>query len=128
MGIVASVFHRVDELADDQQGGVAGVVVDVFEALVHNAPVVGVEHVDFIALVFQNTLEHGKVHRQHLGHQEGVFLLHFLGEQESSGFVVNELCHCDYSFPPLAAMAAMRLRMRMRTAPRLLMSSIFSWV
>ncbi|MPM33586.1 hypothetical protein SDC9_80163 [bioreactor metagenome] len=29
VGIVASVLDRVDELADDQQGGVAGVVMDV---------------------------------------------------------------------------------------------------
>ena len=31
MGVIAPVFDGVQELSNDQQGGVAGVVVDIFE-------------------------------------------------------------------------------------------------
>ena len=89
MGVVAAVLHRVDELADDQKGGVTGVVVDVLQALVHNAPVICGQHIHPVALQPQELLEHPKVDGQHLGHEQGVFLLHLLGEQKSSGFIIN---------------------------------------
>ena len=44
MGVVAPVLDGVDHLADDQQGRVAGVVVDVFQAAVHHGPAVVVEN------------------------------------------------------------------------------------
>ncbi len=49
VGVISPVLHRVDELTDDQQGGVAGVVVDVLEPLIHDPPVVGGEHVHLVA-------------------------------------------------------------------------------
>ncbi len=194
VGVVAPVLHRVDELADDQQGGVAGVVVDVFETLVHNATVVGGEHIHLVALALQQLLHHAEVDGQHLGHEEGVFLLHLFGEQQASGVVIDQFCHGGNSFhgcrscrggyhPPVfswndlfcgriisaptyrgwqfcrgghcppafngafwewrahnvrpytriydsfrASIAAIRERIRIFTAPRLLISSIFSWV
>ena len=36
----------------------------------------------------QQTLEHPEVDGQHLGHEKGVLLLHLLGEQQPSVFVV----------------------------------------
>ena len=134
------MLHRVDELADDQQSGVAGVVVDVLQTLVHDAPVIGGEHIHLISGVLQQLLHHAEVDREHLGHQEGVLLLHFLGKEQAAGFIIHKLSHFRtflssktyrrgtgvYCFR--ASMAAIRERMRMRTAPRLLMSSIFSWV
>ena len=38
VGVIAAVLDGVDQLSDDQQGGVAGVVVDIFQPLVHDAP------------------------------------------------------------------------------------------
>ena len=88
MGVIAAVLHRVDELADDQQGGVAGVVVDILEALVHNTAVVGGKHIHLIALALQQLLQHTEVDGEHLGHQEGVLLLHLLGKEKPAGFVI----------------------------------------
>ena len=84
------MLHRVDELSNDQQGRVTGVVVDIFEALVHNAPVVGGEHVYLVALALQQLLHHAEVDGQHLGHEEGILLLHLLGEQQASGIVIDQ--------------------------------------
>ena len=89
MGVVAPVLHRVDELADDQQGGIAGVVVDVLQPLVHDAPVVGGEHVHLVPLALQQLLHHAEVDGEHLGHEEGVLLLHLLGEQQPAGLVIH---------------------------------------
>ena len=63
MQVVLAALHRVDELADDQQGGVTGVVVDVLEPLVHDAPVVGGEHLHVEALGLQNPGHQAEVHR-----------------------------------------------------------------
>ncbi len=48
--VVAPDFHRGDQLADDQERGIAGVVVDILEPLVHDPPVVGGQHFDMIAV------------------------------------------------------------------------------
>ena len=89
MGVVAAVFNGVDQLTDDQQGGVAGVVMDVFQPLIHDAPVVTGEHIHMVALQLEQTLEHSKVDGQHLGHEDGIFLFHFLCEQETSVVVID---------------------------------------
>ena len=89
MGVVAAVLHGIDQLADDQQGGIAGVVVDIFQPLVHNPTVVGGQHIHLVALQLQQPLEHTEVDGQHLGHQEGVLLLHLLGEEKAAGVVIN---------------------------------------
>ena len=83
------------------------------------------------------------MYRKHLGHQKGILPLHLLGEEQAALLVVNQFSHCIKTFPAVAsggvrflyprrppwpAMAAIRLRMRMRTAPKLVISSILSWV
>ena len=88
MGVIFAAFHRVNELSNDQQSGIAGVVVDVLEALVHNAPVAGGEHLHLIPQVFNDTGHQSKVDRQHGGKEDGIFLLHFPGKQEAAGFVI----------------------------------------
>ena len=93
VGVVAPVLDGVDELADDQQGGVTGVVVDVFQALVHDAPVVGGEHIHLVALQDEQLLEHAEVDGQHLGHEDGVFLLHLAGEEQPPVLIVFQFCH-----------------------------------
>ncbi len=139
VGVIAAVLHRVDELADDQQGGVAGVVVDVFEALIHDAPVVGGEHIHLVALALQQLLHHAEVDGEHLGHQEGVLLLHLLGKKKTAGFVIYKLSHIKNPFCQNKNLLTIRWICARRwrpsgsgcgccTAPRLLMSSIFSWV
>ena len=89
MGVVLAAFHRVDELADDQDGGEAGVVVDVFLSVIQDALAGGVEHLHLVAHGLDDPHQHGEVHGEHLGHQQGVLLLHLLGEQEAAGIVVD---------------------------------------
>ena len=36
----------------------------------------------------QQTLEHPEVDGQHLGHEDGVLLLHLLGKEETAGVVI----------------------------------------
>ena len=93
VGIVFPAFHRVDELADDQKGGVAGVIVDVFEPLVHNSPMGGGEHIHREALQLEHPFQHGEMDRQHLRHKQGVFPLHFFCEQQATLLVVYQFCH-----------------------------------
>ena len=88
MGVIAPVLNGIHKLADDQQGGVAGVVVDIFQPLVHHRPPLVVQLVHMIALQLQQLAEHAEVDGQHLGHQNGILLLHLLGEQQAAVFVV----------------------------------------
>ena len=89
MGIIAPVLNGVHKLPDDQQGGITGVVVDIFQALVHHvfAVVVQLHHV--VALQGEDLAEHLKVDGQHLGHEDGIFLLHLLGEEKAAVFVID---------------------------------------
>jgi len=41
--VVTAVFDGVNKLADDQQGGIAGVVMDVFQPLVNDGAAVVAE-------------------------------------------------------------------------------------
>ena len=52
------------------------------------APVVGGEHIHLIALQLQKLAEHTEVDGQHLGHEDGVLLLHLLGKEETAGVVI----------------------------------------
>ena len=88
VGVVAPVLDGVHELPDDQQSGVAGVVVDIFQTLVHHGPAVVVQLVHMVAFQLQQLAEHPEVDGQHLGHEDGVLLLHFLGEKEAAGLII----------------------------------------
>ena len=88
MGVVAPVLHRVDHLADDQQGGVAGVVVDVLQAVVHHGAAVVVEDGYLVPGALHELGKQAEVDGQHLGDEDGVFLAHLLGEEEAAGRVV----------------------------------------
>ena len=98
VGVVAPVLDGVHELADDQQGGVAGVVMDIFQALVHHRPAVVVQLGHLVALQLQQLAEHAEVDGQHLGHEDGVLLLHLLGEEKAAVFVIHKFCHERFSF------------------------------
>ena len=78
--VVLAAVQRVDELADDQQRRVAGVVVDVFQAqLGHRAAAVA-QDLALVALVFQRIFEQPELGDCHVGDEDGVGLLHLLGE------------------------------------------------
>ena len=79
--VVFAGVQRVDELADDQQCGHAGVVVDVLEALALDVRSAVVEHLHVVAVQAQHLFQQGKVELQHVGHEDGVAgLAHFTGK------------------------------------------------
>ena len=86
--VIAPVLDGVQELADDQQGGVAGVVVDVLQPFVHHCLPLIVQLHHIVAFQLKHLLEHPEVDGEHLGHQDGVFFLHLLGEQETTSLVI----------------------------------------
>ena len=88
MYVVPPALDGVNELADDQEGGVAGVVVDVLLSGVHDALAGGVEGLHLEALPLQQAGHHAEVDGEHLGHEEGVLLFHLLGEEEPPGLIV----------------------------------------
>ena len=56
------------------------------------------------------TSEHAEVNRQHLGHQNGVLLLHLLGEEQAAGFIVDKFCHLKID--EISNLGAVRIRLR----------------
>ena len=93
MLIIAAVFYCVNQLTYNQQGGVAGIVVNIFQPLIHYAPVVGGEHIHMVALKLKELAEHTEMHREHLRHKYCIFFLHFLCENEAAGFIINQFSH-----------------------------------
>ena len=78
-----------------------------------------IENVDFelIALVLENAKKKLKVCTEHIGHEDRIILLHLFSEFHSLHYACTSLF--------LASHAAKRLRRRIFTAPRLVISSIF---
>ncbi len=97
--VVFSGMQRVDKLADHQQGGVAGVVVDVFQALLHHVRSAVVEQLEMIAAVFQHVDEQMEMNRRHGGGKNRVFPLHFPGEQQTAVFRIFQLCQGGHLIP-----------------------------
>ena len=120
VGIVFSRLQRLHQLADDQNGGITGVVVNIAQARFHHLGAFGFQNFHMVAVGLQNGLDHPEVHGQHIGTENGIaLLLHFLGK----GDVV--LLHGPHF---LSSRAPRRLRSRIFTAPRLVISSILIWV
>ena len=88
MGVIPLVLDGVNHLADDQQSGVAGVIVDVFQAALHHGPAVVVEDGHLVPRPLQQLGEEAEVNGQHLGDENGIFLAHLLGEEKAAGLVV----------------------------------------
>ena len=88
VGIVFSGLDGVDELSDDQNGGVTGVIVDVFLSGVDHGTTGIFQHIHLIALPAENTHQHGKVIGEHLGNQEGIFFFHLFCKKKPAGLVV----------------------------------------
>ena len=88
VGIIFAAAHCLQQLTDHQQRRIASVVVDIFQSGIHNAAVGSGEHIHLVTVQLEHLAQHGEVHRQHLRHQQGVFLLHLFGKQQPPGFVI----------------------------------------
>ena len=128
--VVFAGVQRVEELADDQQRGHAGVVVHIFKALGHDVRAAVGQQLGVVAVEAEHLDDQGKVKFQHVGHKDGVARLPHLagkfnviaghGGQSFLSFWAASAC--------CWSMAANSERRRMRTAPRLVISSILIWV
>ena len=78
--IVLVAVQRVQKLTDDQQGRIAGVVVDVFQAqLCHGAAAVA-QDLALVAVVAQGVFQQPELGNGHVGDEDGVGLLHLRGK------------------------------------------------
>ena len=78
--IVFAFENRVDELSDDHDGRIAGVVVHVFEASLHVFARGVLEDVELVAAGADHRFDEGEVDRAHLRGDDRVVLLHVLDE------------------------------------------------
>ena len=132
--VVLAAFEGVDKLPRHAQGREAGVVMDVFQALVDDGARIVAQELDVPAVAAQKIDDDAEVHGQHVRNQNFMRMLHLWGE---AGIVVAEVC--DFTlllrFFPVhwarlfcSSTAASMLRRRILTTPRLLISSILIWV
>ena len=85
VGVVAAVGEGADELADDHDGGEAGVVVDVAQPHLEVIAGGGLKQLDLVAQAPHERLQGPEVHGAHLGHEDGVGSAHGLGEDRTGG-------------------------------------------
>jgi hypothetical protein len=86
--VIFSRLNSVDQLANDQNSGVTGIIVNIFLPCVNNGAAGIFQHIHLISLIAKNTDDHGKVIGKHLGDQKGVLLFHFLRKKEPPGFII----------------------------------------
>ena len=80
MYVVVPALERVELLADGADGGVAHVVVDIFQPHVDDLPALIVQNVQLVAVHPENAAEQVHVHRENVRRQNGVRRLHLRGE------------------------------------------------
>ena len=93
MRIISAVLNGINELTDDQQGGVAGIVMNVFQSLIHHGLAAVIELHHPVTLQLQDLTEHLKVDGQHLRHKNRIFFFHLLREEQPSGGIITKFCH-----------------------------------
>ena len=87
--VVPAALEGVDELADHQNGGVAGVVMDIFEPRLRDPGPAGLQQLHLVAGALHHLADELEVHGQHIGHQDGVGLFHLLSEDDVAFFLVG---------------------------------------
>ena len=140
--IILAAVQRIQKLTDDQQSRVAGVVVDVFQAQLCHGTAAVAQNFALVAVVTQGVLQQAELGNGHVGDEDGMGLLHL---RSKFGIIVfhrfllccflKKLFALSLFYSAFSAAtssrssrAANRLRRRIFTAPRLVISSILSWV
>ena len=80
VNVVFTGLDGIHQLADDQQGGVAGVVVHVAQTLLRDVRTLGVQQLHVVAVVFHQAADESKLHGQHVRYQNLIGFSHFLRE------------------------------------------------
>ena len=132
LGVVLPALQSVEVLPDDAERGIAGVVVDVLQALVDDGAPLVLQNFHFIAFEAHDVHQKIEMPREHIGDEDGVRRLHGGGK---SGIIVCKIDDGSCLFLLLHAlflsrsafcssMAARSDRNLIFTTPRLLISSI----
>ena len=87
----------------------------IFKSVFNYAVALVGQHLCFVAVAFHNTYNHIKMYRQHVGDEYGIIPFHLLCEFDI----------ISVYFGHLMSSAPRRLRRRILTAPRFVISSIF---
>ena len=124
--VVLAAVQRIEELADDQQCRIAGVVVDIFQAQLRHSAAAVAKDLALVAVVAQGVFQQAELGDGHVGDEDGVSFLHLRGE--FGVIVFHRFLLCYFLSSSRSSSAANRLRRRILTAPRFVISSIFSWV
>ena len=78
--VILAAVQGIQKLADDQQGRIAGVVVDVFQAqLCHGAAAVA-QDLALVAVAAQGVFQQPELGNGHVGDEDGVGQLHLRGK------------------------------------------------
>ena len=92
MRVVLSALQGGDELPDDQNGRVAGIVVDVLQSGINDRAAVAVQsdlqRLGLVAEPREHAGHDAEMARQHGGHENGIGLAHFLGKDDTLRFGV----------------------------------------
>ena len=78
--VIFAAVQRIEELADDQQRRIAGVVVDVFQAQLRHSAAAVAQYLALVAVVAQGVSQQTELGNGHVGDEDGVGLLHLRGE------------------------------------------------
>ena len=124
--IICAAFQGMHQLPDGKQCRIAGVVVDIFQSGVNDRLAIGVEQLHMIAVGVEQRPKQLKMQRRHVGNENCVILLHFLGKADLWFVGAHVSINRPFGVPVFryACNAANRLRRRIFTAPRLVISSI----
>ena len=76
MRVVFARLERVDELSDDEDGGIAGVVVDVFQPGLGDVRPVRFEKLGLVTGVLKDALHQPEMNRKHIRNQQRVRRFH----------------------------------------------------
>ena len=91
--VIFAGLQGIQKLADDQQGGIAGVVMDIFQAQLADLAAAVAQQLHLVALVLHSRRQDAELHGGHVRDEDGVGLLHILGE--------NGIVHLHAVMPPL---------------------------
>ena len=66
--VVLSALDGIHQLANDQQSGITGIVVDVFQSLIDNTGAFGVQQFHVEPIIAHQLADQTELNGQHVGH------------------------------------------------------------
>ena len=80
MHIILTGKQRIQELPDNTHSRIAGIVVGILQACLHNIWTAGLQQFHMVAIGLGYLCHQLEMHGQHIGHKDCVVPLHLLSE------------------------------------------------